>query len=376
MMMRSPRTLAVALVGLAVAAVGCILQPPETIRFESPRERKVFQQGPSGEAKVSIEGTASEGVTSLEVRAALADGTFTTWLPIALGDASDGQRRFLGSLSVPSGGWHELQYREEGEPGSRRGVSRFGVGEVFIVAGQSNSTNCGRPSTPVNNDLLSAFDGEDWRHAHDPMPGVQDHTTGGSPWPRFADLLQRSLNVPVGIASVGHGDSSILDWQPGIEPREEGIGKALYPALRDRLAALGHVRAVLWHQGETDAREGLSETEYVESFVRIREALREDTGSNPPWVVARVSFLPRNSEAAMREIRRAHQRLWSDGLALRGPDTDDLQGPLRARDRTHFSRLGLEVHAERWYAMVWSQLFARPVPGDEGASGSVEIALR
>jgi hypothetical protein len=78
----------------------------------------------------------------------------------------------------------------------------------------------------------------------------------------------------------------------------------------------------------------------------------------------------------MREIRRAHQRLWSDGLALRGPDTDDLQGPLRARDRTHFSRLGLEVHAERWYAMVWSQLFARPVPGDEGASGSVEIALR
>ena len=374
--MRSPRTLAVALVGLAVAAVGCILQPPERIRFESPREREVFQQGPSGEAKVSIEGTASEGVTSLEVRAALADGTFTTWLPIALGDASDGQRRFLGSLSVPSGGWHELQYREEGEPASRRGVSRFGVGEVFIVAGQSNSTNCGRPSTPVNNDLLSAFDGEDWRHAHDPMPGVQDHTTGGSPWPRFADLLQRSLNVPVGIASVGHGDSSILDWQPGIEPREEGIGKALYPALRDRLAALGHVRAVLWHQGETDAREGLSEIEYVESFLRIREALRDDTDADPPWVVARVSFLPRNSDAAMLEIRRAHQRLWSEGLALRGPDTDDLQGPLRARDRTHFSRLGLEVHAERWYALVWSQLFARPVPGDEGASGSVEIALR
>jgi len=370
------RVLAVALAGLAVAAASCSPKHSETIRFESPSQRQVFQQGPSGGAEVPVEGTVPEATTSLEVRAVLADGTLTTWLPVALGDASDGRRRFVGSLSVPSGGWHELQYREEGKRKSRRGVGRFGVGEVFIVAGQSNSTNCGRPSTPVHNDLLSAFDGQDWRHAHDPMPGVQDDTTGGSPWPRFADLLQRSLDVPVGIASVGHGDSSILDWQPGIGPREEGIGKALYPALRDRLAALGQVRAVLWHQGETDAREGLGEVEYVESFLRIRQALRDDTGSDPPWVVARVSFLPRNTETAMHEIRSAQQRLWSDGHALRGPDTDDLQGPLRAGDRTHFSRLGLEVHAERWYAMVWSELFARPVPRDAGASGTAEIALR
>jgi hypothetical protein len=356
--------------------MGCTLPQARKVHFDSPMERQVFQRGPSGAAEVPVEGRVPDAMTSLQVRVVLADGTPTAWSSVALDDVAAGERRFHLTLFVPSGGWHELQWREEAAEAPAIGVSRFGVGEVFIAAGQSNSTNCGKPSTPVHNDLLSAFDGRGWRHAHDPMPGVQDRTTGGSPWPRFADLLQRSLGVPVAIASVGHGDSSILDWQPGIAPREEGIGKALYPALRDRLAALGPVRAVLWHQGETDAREGLSEAEYVESFLRLREGLKADTGRDPPWVVARVSFLPLNSEAAMLEIRNAHERLWSEGHALRGPDTDDLQGSLRAGDRTHFSRLGLEVHAERWYAMVWSEVFARAGPSETIQSDSVRAAFR
>jgi hypothetical protein len=350
--------------GVALVLVaGCSMPHDAEVRFDSPQERQVFQRGPSGRAEVSIEGSATASLMALQVRARLGDGRFTVWSCVALQREIDGQRRFGTTLSVPSGGWYELQWREGEGDRKRVGVRRFGVGEVFVVAGQSNSTNCGNPSTPIYNDRVSAFDGQRWHHAHDPMPGVQDHTTGGSPWPQFADLLQRSLRVPVAVASVGHGDSSILDWQPGIPPREEGVGKALYPGLRDRLAALGDIRAVLWHQGETDAREGMSEDEYVESFVRLKDALRKDTGASPPWLVARVSFLPRNSEAAMLEIRRAQQRLWAEGYALRGPDTDDLQGVLRAGDHTHFSRLGLEVHAERWFAMVWSELFSRPRPG-------------
>lgn len=374
--MSSLRNASLALGLAALLAASCSTQRLAEVRFDSPQERQVFQRGPSGRAEVSVEGTAPASLAALKVRARLGDGRFTVWSSVALQRAVGGQRRFGTTLSVPSGGWYELQWREGEGDGNHVGVRRFGVGEVLIVAGQSNSTNCGNPSTPIHNDFVSAFDGQRWHHAHDPIPGVQDHTTGGSPWPRFADLLQRSLRVPVAVASVGHGDSSILDWQPGIAPRDEGIGKVLYPALRDRLAALGHVRAVLWHQGETDAREGLSEDRYVESFIRLQEALRKDTGSSPPWLVARVSFLPRNTEAAMLEIRRAHERLWSEGYALRGPDTDDLQGILRAGDHTHFSRLGLEVHAERWYAMVWSELFAREEPGARSRHGFANIAQR
>jgi hypothetical protein len=207
------------------------------------------------------------------------------------------------------------------------------------------------------------------------MPGVQDGSSGGSPWPKFGDLLQRSLGVPVAIASVGHGNSSIFDWQPGAEPGGRGIGKALYPALRDRLESLGPVRAVLWHQGETDAREAVGEDEYVDAFIRLRTGLRDDTGLDPPWVVANATFLTENTADAMEPIRRAQQRLWAEGLALRGPDTDQLQGALRKWDRVHFSRSGLGVHAELWYSLVWAQLFAadpapaRRVRGTSGASG-------
>jgi hypothetical protein len=63
----------------------------------------------------------------------------------------------------------------------------------------------------------------------------------------------------------------------------------------------------------------------------------------------------------MDAIRAAQAEIWSTGLALQGPDTDDLRGPLRhSQDHVHFSRAGLEVHAARWFAHVWAACFADP----------------
>jgi len=341
---------------LALSLAACSVPTSPAPRVDCPLERQVFQRDERGGATVSVAGSLTASAASPEVRLVLGDGTAMPWQRVS---AADGGRFFV-TLRVPAGGWHRLQYRASPEDRPRIAVHRFGVGEVFLTAGQSNATNWGERSLRVPNDRVSAFDGRVWSVARDPMPGVQDGSTGGSPWPRFGDLLEHDLGVPVGIAAVGHGDTSILDWQPGAPPREGGPGNPLYPVLRERLTSLREVRAILWHQGERDASQGLGEGRYVEAFAGLRRALAADTGLDPSWLVARASFEPGHSPAAMQHIRAAQTRLWAEGLALPGPDTDDLQGDLRAGDGVHLSRRGLGIHAARWHEAVRSYLGTAP----------------
>ena len=51
---------------------------------------------------------------------------------------------FVARLRVRTGGWHTLEARDIRTPDHRSQVVQFGVGEVFVVAGQSNSGNYGR----------------------------------------------------------------------------------------------------------------------------------------------------------------------------------------------------------------------------------------
>ena len=336
-----------AILACGLAACGGPARP--RIEIDSPLERQVVQrEEPDDAALVTIRGTLAGEVANVEFQAELATGRSMRWETAALTPPEAGRRRFSAHLRLPAGGWHTIWARTT--PGSQptRVVERIGIGEVFITAGQSNATNSGEAPFPALNDRVSAFDGRSWSTARDPMPGMQDRSAGGSPWPVFGDRLATALEVPVGIACVGRGNSSIDDWQP------DG---PLFPALRERLTALRRIRAVLWHQGERDAARGMSAADYVAKFQRLRDGLARDTGQSPFWIVARASFLPDTDQAAMREIRLAQETLWRQGDALPGPSTDELRGGVRARDDTHFNPAGLRLHGELWFAQVWAALY-------------------
>lgn len=361
-MVRAYRAIGVLVAALALGA--CARPADPGPRAESPLERRVFQRGRDGTADVAVVLSASADSPGLEIRVRYADGTVSAWsAPRVARDPATGDRRWKATLRVPEGGWHALEYRTSAIARPAVAVRRFGVGELFVIAGQSNATNWGERDpahASAVNDLVSAFDGRVWTVARDPMPGAQDDSSGASPWPRFGDLLERELGVPVGLAVVGHGNTSILDWLPDGPPRPDGPGKPLYPALRDRVRRLGAVRAILWHQGERDVWERLDTGAYVAAFLRLRDGLAADTGCAAPWIVARASFEPGADENAMRAIRDAQGRLWAGHEALRGPDTDELRGELRARDGVHFSARGLEVHARLWYERVVEAIATDP----------------
>jgi hypothetical protein len=117
-------------------------------------------------------------------------------------------------------------------------------------------------------------------------------------------------------------------------------------------------RAVLWHQGESDANQrdptrtlpGKLYREYLEKLIRSsRKAISRDV----PWFVALVSYHVPGDESS-EEIREAQASLWRDGIALRGPDSDAIKGHFRERNGqgVHFSGEGLQEHGHRWFEVV------------------------
>lgn len=338
---------------LAVLALLALASEP-AITIRSPQERQVVQRTDRGPTSVPVEVVAPTGVGRLvaSVRPT-AGGAEIAHAELSRNTdtkVSETTSSFTAKLSLPAGGWYRLAVSVDGIAGPVEvaHVERFGVGEVLVVAGQSNSTNCGEEKWPSVDDRVSAFDGEKWSLAADPMPGVQDDSQGGSPWPVCGRELVALWDVPVAFASCGFGGTSIQQWQKLASPLE-GRKLPLYAGLQQRLKALGPVRAILWHQGESDAASGMSTADYVNGFRALRDGIAKDTGSTAPWIVANVSFVPNLEKGKMDAIRAAQQALWKDKVALQGPDTDELLGALRhSQDKIHFSKAGLEAHGKRW----------------------------
>ena len=286
------------------------------------------------------------------------------------------RQSFAAHWDAPAGGWHRLEVRalSGADVLAESAIEHVGVGEVFVVAGQSNSANHGAEKQKTVTGLVAAFDGKRWRPADDPQPGASGG--GGSFIPPFGDALAERFHVPVGIVACGVGATSVREWLPkgakfpnpptltGHVQQDSGGGwesrGTIFATFSARMKQLGphSFRAVLWHQGESDANQadptrtlpGDLYRDYLEQLIR---ASRREMGWNAPWFVAQVSYHVPGDEASP-DIRAAQAALWKKRLALEGPDSDALKGDLRENggQGVHFSGPGLRAHAARWVEKV------------------------
>ena len=271
---RGTHQIILAQVMMAVAGIVIVSQAAfsQQIELRSPDEFQVFQRQTIQQGEVLLEGRLIETKGPLQFRLIgkpLAGELPGGWKMLEMLDAS----RFKTTLTVPAGGWYRLEIRA-GSPdqaGPSAIVEHVGVGEVFVVAGQSNSTNYGSERQKVQSGLAVSFDGSDWRFADDPQPGVQDRSNKGSFIPAFGDAMAARYHVPIAVAAAGCGSTSVRQWLPkghkiGVHPTTNSFMKEispgqwestgqLYDGLLRRIRALGPrgFRALLWHQGESDA---------------------------------------------------------------------------------------------------------------------------
>jgi hypothetical protein len=288
-------------------------------------------------------------------------------------------RRFDGTLPAPAGGFYHVQVRlrASGKTVGELEVSHVGVGEVFVVAGQSNSTNYGGERQRPKSGMVVAFSGSNWGQADDPQPGVQDRSSKGSFIPSFGDSLFLKYRVPIAVVSVGHGSTSVRQWLPKgerfdvpptkmkfvkqVSPKVWECDGTLFAGMMQQIEQLGPggFRALLWHQGESDAHQppghDISADEYGRRMEFIIRTARKQAGWDFPWFVAQVSYhMP--ADPSCPPLREAQRRLWQSGLAVEGPDTDQLTGEYRQNGGTHLSSKGLEVHGHMWAERVAAYL--------------------
>lgn len=222
--------------------------------------------------------------------------------------------------------------------------------------------------------MVVAFDGTAWRLANDPQPGVQDDSTKGSFIPAFGDALYRKYRVPIGVADVGHGSTSVRQWLPAgseifvmptmtrfVDRNAQGeliSDGTLFNGMMNRIHQLGRhgFRALLWHQGESDSNQKpdhqISAALYRKMMVELIKASRKDAGWNFPWFVAEATYQPTAPSAP--GIEAAQRSLWRRGLAYEGPNTDTLGAAYRQNQGrgVHFSAQGLQRHGEMWAQKV------------------------
>jgi HAMP domain-containing protein len=299
---------------------------------------------------------------------------------------------FSTGLEMAAGDWQRLEVRVlvADRVVAEAAVAPVGCGEVFVIAGQSNSANHGEERQRPESGLVTTFDGVRWRVADDPQPGASGD--GGSFIPTFGDAMARKFNVPIGIASCGVGATSVREWLPAgarfphpptieghVRPVPEGGWESkgdIFAAFTGRLAALGSrgFRAVLWHQGESDANQAdpqrtLPGDMYRSLLGRLIRDSRQVAGWEVPWFVAQVSYHVPGDEASP-DIRAAQASLWADGLAEPGPDSDALKSEWREAggQGVHFSGPGLRQHGAQWAEKVtpWLEArLARPATADQ-----------
>lgn len=340
---------------------------PAALKIDSPLDYQVFQRHTATAGTIRISGQAPAGVDTVEVQIQGA------WQRADL-EKADG--KFHLQMVVPAGGWYVCRARamSAGKLRAAGCVPHVGVGEVFVVTGQSNSANYGEEKQTTKTGLVATFDGTRWQLANDPQPGAGG--TGGSFMPPFGDMIAKRFKVPVGIVACGIGATSVREWLPKgatfpnpptivgrvrqlADGRWESNGAA-FAMLVARMKSLGPrgFRAVLWHQGESDANQkdptrtlsGKLYRQYLEQIIRQS---RREFDWDVPWFVAQASYHVPGDEGSP-DIRAAQESLCDAGVALQGPDTDALKGELRANHGrgVHFSGPGLRQHAARWVEKV------------------------
>jgi hypothetical protein len=373
------------------------------ITITSPTSRTVIQRDKNNSATLYIRGTYATPVDRIEIQLrAINGGATSNWITIhdnPQGGSYAGQVDWIG-------GWYELEVR--GWWGDQLVgnsiLDRVGIGEVFLIAGQSNAQGYqgyGGPGAGddrvncinfYNLDSPAALPKPEFVHLNSDSY-ISPRGNSAWAWGRLGDLLASRFGVPILFYNAGWYGSAIKNWQESINGTAHSVynGDPFVPSgmpygnlrliFQYYLSTTG-VRAVLWQQGEADNFTNTSATAYKNSLKAVIDQSRNESGKNLSWVIARTSY--DNQRGSRAEIIKAQNDIVSTTAnTFYGPETDKIQVP--RLDGAHFQNEGLTQLGEGWNAYLNDDFFARSEPAKAiapplfrlacGANNTVSISV-
>lgn len=374
------------------------------VQVSFPTNRAVLQRNSANQAVIRVTGFYTAAVTRIEARLIARDGqgTSTDWQPIQPNPAGG---TYTGDITG-QGGWYNLEVRGifgDQQVGNVTTVERVGIGEVFIIAGQSNAQGVHQDAPNPKNDRVNCVNYRypDNGFPNDPpipvftqldnTPGftIAPRGVGSWCWGELGDLLVKRLNVPVLFFNAAFEGTAVRNWQESAPDGGTAYGifnglpySGRQPYINMKIALqfyanmLG-VRAVLWHQGETDNLINTETSRYVSELQFVINQSRQDFGRPVPWVVARVSYGDFIGLSDPAIITAQNQVIASTPNTFAGPETDNIQFP-RSRpprnDGLHFDMAGLSELASAWSGSLNDSFFQRSTPVSASLAPAVSVA--
>ena len=391
---------------------------PAGIKITYPETRAVFQRDNDNTSTIYLSGTYYQPVDSLQVRLVAevaGQGINTRWTTLQ----KTVQGGVFQGLVRGTGGWYRLEVQgfKDGLVSASDAIRKVGIGEVFIITGQSNAqgfqdfgatgalddrVNC----VSYNNTVANSLD--------DPPAPLFEQLGANSVigprgqsawcWGRLGDLLAQQYNVPVLFINTAWAATTMRNWVESFDNQltknvfQLGAPNPFFPrgmpyanlriALRYYCSLQG-LRAVLWQQGETDTQLDYvnfnlkyTQEQYRNAMQQLVDKTRQDTQRYPAWILARSSrngFPDGNCIAGCKgnaACEKACPYTYFDSpiyIAAQtsvinrfnnnvyaGPFTDVIQ-PNRP-DGVHFSGDGLMQLANAWYQSMSPVFFSSSIP--------------
>lgn len=220
---------------------------------------------------------------------------------------------------------------------------------IFLLAGQSNMAGRGlvepRDTLP-NPRILTVNQHDEIVLAKEPLHYYEPTRTGLDCGMSFAKTLLMTVPADVSILVVpaAVGGSSIQQWLGDSTYREV----RLLTNMRKKIAVarkVGVVKGILWHQGETNAMNGLEVEQHADNLKKLATIFRDIGGdAQLPFLMAELGSFSKFPEAFMKLNAQlvAYAKTDPFSLLIR---TSDLK---HKGDSLHFDAEGQRQMGERF----------------------------
>ncbi len=266
-------------------------------------EGQVWQRNDRNVSDARIEGRCPGVSGAVWVRVVRGRQVLRGWNARPVGHCRRG-RFNVRVTGLPVGGPYAVTIGVGSGRGPTLTVGEIRVGDVWILAGQSNMQGSGRRigALAPHPEVRAFYMDDRWAVACDPLhnlwnavdpvhggrpDGRDDGGKGVGPGLSFGQSMFARTGIPQGLIACAHGGTSMPQWDP---MHKDLGGLSLYGAMCRRVHKNGgRVAGVIWYQGESDAMQHQVEVYAERMHQWIAAVRREFRSPRLPMVMVQLA---------------------------------------------------------------------------------------